>query len=429
MRKTLALTLLAGCCLAVVPMVQASETASRTANDYIVSNGNFNTSVSAPAPKSVTVQVPVATKEAVPVTVDVPATTMEPIQVEVRTSEVPTATAPRMGRVQMKAAPASVATTTVVTETAIPVTPVQTSYAQSVSSTPSNIFQNAPTNARPGECYGKVRTPAQYRTVEDKVLVSEGGKQIARINPAKYQAKTQTVTVKEATEELVTIPATYRTVTETITVTPATTRMIATPASYKTVTERVQVSPARTVWKQGEGPNQRIDAATGDVMCLVEVPAEYKNITKRVLVTPEATLQETVPAVTKQITKRVIDQPARVERRAIPAVTEQITTQVLVQPEQPVYEDIAPQYKTTSRKELVKSEQIAWTQILCNTNVNRSTVMKLQQELKNAGYNPGRLDGVLGDETYEAVFRFQRSKNLPAGQITMETLRALGLQA
>jgi peptidoglycan hydrolase-like protein with peptidoglycan-binding domain len=47
--------------------------------------------------------------------------------------------------------------------------------------------------------------------------------------------------------------------------------------------------------------------------------------------------------------------------------------------------------------------------------------------LKNAGYNPGRIDGRLGKQTREAIKAFQRANNIPAdgkvGKQTWEVLR------
>lgn len=352
----------------------------RTAGGY-TSTGNFNTSipaVSAPTISAPTVSAPVVTAAA-PVAPSVPAYT----------------------------APAAV---------------------QPAAGGALNIF-GAPVNARPGECYGKVTIPAVKRTETQQVLVEPAGKKLARIVPAQYKTVTENFTAQEASERLVTIPATYKTVTETVVVTPATTKVIPIAAKYENQTEQVLVSPARTYWKQGAGPNQRVDATTGDIMCLVEEPAKYNTITKRVLTQPPSTREETIPAVTKQITKRVVAEPARVERQAIPATTQQVTKRVLVTPEQPVYTDTAAKYRTVTREVLVSPEQVAWSEILCKTNANSNTVAAVQSALKKAGYNPGNVDGVLGHSTYDAVSRFQRANNLHRGQITMETLKALGINS
>jgi hypothetical protein len=296
-------------------------------------------------------------------------------------------------------------------------------------------FLGQPANARPGECYGQVTIPAVKKTVSEQILVAPADKKLAEIIPAKYDTVTETIIAQEESEELITIPAKYKTVTETVVVKPASTRIVPVPAKYDTVTEQVLVAPATTMWKKGVGGAQsgdaptRIDSASGEVMCLVEVPAQYKTITKRVLVSPETTREEAVPAVTKQVTRRVVAEKARVETRKIPAVTKQITKRVLVEPEKPVFKDIPAQFKTVNKQVLVSPEQVTWSRILCKTNADAQTVAQIQSALKQAGYNPGNTDGVLGAQTYNAVNRFQRDNNLHRGEITYETLKALGLSA
>jgi len=380
MRKTLVMALLASSVMAV-PAVNATTVAEETG---FVAEGRtggsmgtkLNTAAPAPAPAKVVTPTPVIAKAPAPAP----------------------APAPKMARVAPSAG--------------------------------NNMdMMGRPMNARPGECYGKVTIPAVKETVTERILVQPAGKDIARIVPATYKNMTETVTVKDASEELVVIPATYKTVTETITVKPASKNVVKVPAQYETRTERVLVKAARSVWKPGVGPNQRYDAATGDIMCLVEEPAEYKTITKRVMVKPASTREEMIPAVTKTITKRVVDQPSRVERRAIPAVTDQVTTTVLAQPERIEYKEIPAQYSTITKQVEISPAKVAWSEILCNTNANSQTVMAVQKALKAAGYNPGNVDGVLGRDTYNAVSRFQAAKGLHRGQITMETLKALGVSA
>lgn len=56
-------------------------------------------------------------------------------------------------------------------------------------------------------------------------------------------------------------------------------------------------------------------------------------------------------------------------------------------------------------------------------------VVKLQQKLKDLGFNPGRVDGEFGPGTEAAVIAFQRSENLLADGIAgVKTLIALGLE-
>jgi peptidoglycan hydrolase-like protein with peptidoglycan-binding domain len=57
-------------------------------------------------------------------------------------------------------------------------------------------------------------------------------------------------------------------------------------------------------------------------------------------------------------------------------------------------------------------------------------VTNLQQELRQRGFNPGRVDGVYGSQTQEAVRQFQRTRGLFADGIAgRETLSALGVMS
>jgi His-Xaa-Ser repeat protein HxsA len=58
----------------------------------------------------------------------------------------------------------------------------------------------------------------------------------------------------------------------------------------------------------------------------------------------------------------------------------------------------------------------------------RVSVADVQYTLKRRGYNIGRVDGVYGRNTSNAIKRFQRDVGLhPCGTLTPATLRALGL--
>lgn len=288
-------------------------------------------------------------------------------------------------------------------------------------------FGDSSISAKPGECYGQVTTPAVTRTESQQIEVAPASKQIAKIIPATYKTISEEIVVKEAGEELIVIPATYKTVTEEITVQPESKRIVKVPAKFETKTEQVLVRPARTVWKKGtSSPITKVNER-GEVMCLVEEPAEYKTISKQVLVTPESTKEEIIPAVTKVIEKKVVDQPARTEKRAIPAVTKTISKKVLEKPEEIQYQETPAQFKTVSHEVVVNPEKTEWKKILCQTNANDTNVRALQNALKKAGFNPGNIDGVLGYQTYQAVDSFQRSKGLSRGEITYDTLEALGL--
>jgi len=102
----------------------------------------------------------------------------------------------------------------------------------------SRISSLTPPNAKPGQCFTKIFTPAKYRTVTEKQLVEEAGQKIEVI-PASYKNATKRVLVSEATEQLQVVPATYKTVTERVLVKAASSRLEQIPATYETVTSRI----------------------------------------------------------------------------------------------------------------------------------------------------------------------------------------------
>ncbi|MBI4981922.1 MAG: peptidoglycan-binding protein [Candidatus Omnitrophica bacterium] len=66
--------------------------------------------------------------------------------------------------------------------------------------------------------------------------------------------------------------------------------------------------------------------------------------------------------------------------------------------------------KRSTRKQCVKEVK------------SRPTVKQIQTALKNAGFDPGAIDGKFGNSTREAIIAFQRSHNLPAnGRVRSKT--------
>jgi len=61
---------------------------------------------------------------------------------------------------------------------------------------------------------------------------------------------------------------------------------------------------------------------------------------------------------------------------------------------------------------------------------NGEEVRRIQQKLSQWGYYAGAVDGVFGQDTYDAVIRFQRKNGLKAdGVAGSDTLEAMGLSA
>jgi hypothetical protein len=64
------------------------------------------------------------------------------------------------------------------------------------------------------------------------------------------------------------------------------------------------------------------------------------------------------------------------------------------------------------------------------SNHGSSNIKEVQQALKDKGYDPGPIDGVMGAKTKEALKSFQSASNLSAtGTLNSETAQKLGVQS
>ncbi|CAA6803302.1 MAG: Reverse transcriptase [uncultured Sulfurovum sp.] len=325
-------------------------------------------------------------------------------------------------------------------------------------------------NTAPRTCYKEYYVPGTYKTVSEEIVLQ------------KENNKTKI------------IPATYEMVEKTIEVTPASQKSITVPATYEYTEEKVLIEKEKTVWKKGVNPAQKLDGATGEIMCLVKVPAKYKTIRKKVVKTPATTKVMDVPAVSKTIkvkklvaaaktetitipevkssiqksvldtkatfswvqvgnsvdkglqhtghriclvespaktqtiTRTVLDTPTSTKEITIEPTYKTIKVKKLVQKAQEVKTPIEAIYKTVQRKEKASSSHQSWERILCQTNMNQNVVLKIQNALEAKNYNPGKIDGVLGQDTRVALDKYQRDNSLATGGITYETLKSLNVE-
>jgi hypothetical protein len=283
-----------------------------------------------------------------------------------------------------------------------------------------------PPNARAGECFARVFVPPEYNTGTKRVLLHEASEKVETV-PARYEWVEEKVLVRDESEKLEVIPAKYKTVEEKVMVKPAEEKLVPVEAEYKTVEEKVLVRAGYTTWKKGRGPIQRVDNGTGEIMCLVEVPAEYKTIKKKILVTPAGVAKVEIPAEYKIVKKRALVDPARVEKIKVPAEYKTVKVQKQVEPAREVRTPIPAEYGEVTEVTKVGEGRMEWRPILCETNTTPGIITSLQKALLDSGFDPGPIDGALGYQTMVAVERFQQSKGLPAGQLTMETLYQLGV--
>jgi len=285
-----------------------------------------------------------------------------------------------------------------------------------------------PPNPLPGECYARIALSAVTQNVEEQIMI-EPARQEVRIIPAQFGDVTEEVVVREATTELLTIPASYTTVQEEVVVRPAARRLIPVEPIYDTVIEEIVVVPERTVWKPGTGPIQKLDEATGEILCLVTEPAVTKQVERRVMIQPASTREEIIPAITEVVEREVVNTPARVEERLIPAETRTVTRRVEVVPAREEIIEIPPVFDTIAREVVIEPSRTEWRSILCETNTTPGIIRRIQVSLQQRGYYNGPVDGIFGPLSQRAIDGFQRDNGQVGTGVTMDTLGLLGVSA
>lgn len=314
-----------------------------------------------------------------------------------------------------------------------------------------------------------VAVPAEYTTVTEKILAKD---------PSAH------IKVKEESKRFVEIPAVYETVSESYEIEPAYTKYEILEPRFETVTEGVETKPATTKWVKKQADANCLSADPNDciVWCLVETPAEFKTVTKRVnkgcdgsgkadagciktievpaktgmrtlrkVKTQASVREETVPAEFKTVAelrretaagkqaknvagdyltirKQVVKTPASTREEEIQPVTQTFNTRALKTPAALHTEDVPAETTPITKRKLVKPGGFnEWREVLCGEKVTGYTVEQIQQALIKAGYDPGPADNVMGAATKRALEAFQRDRNLPVGNLDLETLKALGV--
>ena len=171
--------------------------------------------------------------------------------------------------------------------------------------------------------------------------------------------------------------------------------------------------------EEGKEPIQKVDSATGEIMCLVEVPATYKTVTKTVLRTPGTTRKIEIPAEYTTVRKQVMKSPSTTREVAIPAEYQVVETQKLVSPAPGEAVQVSAEQQAVTKTVVASEGRIEWQPVLCATNASPELIKTMQLALRRAGRYSGKIDGKLNAQTMAAVRSFQQAKGLPTtGQLT-----------
>ncbi|HCH32343.1 MAG TPA: hypothetical protein DE045_05350 [Oceanospirillaceae bacterium] len=284
-----------------------------------------------------------------------------------------------------------------------------------------------PPNPEAGACYARVIVEPTYTTKIQRVEVKPAH-QHHQTSDNHYVWEDQRVLVEDAHEHLTVVPAVYKTVDQKVLIEEAHTELTVVQAVYKTVTEKIMLTPAHNAWKVGRGPVEKINQLTGEIMCLVEVPATFTTVNKQVLVSPESVSETAVPAVYKTLQKRVVVTAETTKVEQHPAKYGTIKVRKLDRAAAGQVANHPAEFQDITTRTKVGDAHLEWREILCETNTTPDLIVRLQRALKAKEYNPGPIDGVIGQETLSAVSAYQQANSLATGQLTIATLKKLGVQ-
>jgi len=288
-------------------------------------------------------------------------------------------------------------------------------------------YQLPPPEANPGECYAKVIVPATYQESQQTVVKREASESISVV-PARFEWVEERVMVKEASESITVNPATYRWVEESVLIEPDSYRLEPVAAVFETITEQILDAPEQLNWSTQCGPLQHVEHMTGEGMCLVVEPPTYKTITRHIVSEPATTRRVEVAAKYKSVRRQVLDTPARIVKKVVPARFETVRVRKLISPAR-VERTLAPvEYQSVTRREKLSDDRFAWYPVHCENSLDARDIRELQVALKQRGFEPGDIDGVLGSQTLSAIEAFQTDSALARGALTFETFEALDLQ-
>jgi len=323
--------------------------------------------------------------------------------------------------------------------------------------------------AQPGDCYREYFVARKFKTVSEDILVRKEYNE-TEVLPAEFEVVEQTVVVKPASKEIVEVPAVYNEIEEKVLVEAEKTVwkkgqnpaqklsgatgeimcLVKVPAKYKTITKRVLVTPATTklVDVAAETKVIKVKKLLSDTQIKnIAMPALYETVEKTQLESEASFSWHNVnsevdegfkytghqvclveeEAVTRELTKTVLSAPARVEEEIVPATVELVATKELVAEAKVVKTPIEAEYKMMKKRKKISETHVGWKRILCQTNMNKDVISKIQIALNEKGYNAGDPDGVLGRGTSNALTKFQKDNNLATGGITYETLGSLNI--
>ncbi|PQJ80860.1 OmpA family protein [Polaribacter porphyrae] len=214
--------------------------------------------------------------------------------------------------------------------------------------------QDLPENPEPGKCYVRCKTPDVYKNETVNVAVAPEYKKIVTY-PAEYRTIQEKVLVREAGEKILIVPAVWGTQEVTYYEKEDGSKLEVQKATFNQGFETVETRAATASWEMSE---KLPDCDSNDpddcrYWCYKPVPAEFRTMPVEKLLRDATVIKTSIPGVKKTyqrkvmvkkpttsivqtppeyktITKTILVRDARTEEVIVPAVYRSITKQILV---------------------------------------------------------------------------------------------------
>lgn len=284
-----------------------------------------------------------------------------------------------------------------------------------------------PPNAKPGECYVRVKNPAKYKTVDERVLIQPETVRYETV-PAVFREVEKKVLIKPEFVRHEFIPAKFEKKMIAVELQPEHSKLTAVAAKFKTEEKKFESKPAREYWTVGADPLNPDPKMTKDILCLVQDPAEFIKYTQKVLQTAARVDQAKVAKREQMVETEVLVKPAEVKKITVPAEYKVVKVMELVTPARKQEIPVEAVYKTVKRKVLIAPEKLTWERVLCKTNITPEVIKSIQNALKKKGFDPGAVNGELNNATNNSIKKYQKENKLLEAGLSFEFLEHIGVK-
>ena len=207
-------------------------------------------------------------------------------------------------------------------------------------------------------------------------------------------------------KKTVAIPATYLVHYDTVEIGKGMIKEVIMPAIWDEKDFQIEVRGDTVVEVLSTDPNclspNPEDCITKTV---TKVPPKYKQIRQLTLLSPDDTIRLQEPGKIVRVEWREEISPPDSQTISFPSAKKMIVTKV----------------------KLREGGVEDWVEVVCPKDVTADLISKIKASLHENGYATDDALDHFGDVTKKSILQFQKEHNLPAGNLNIETLTAMGI--